>query len=69
MGEVYYLNRNWRFNDCFEGSFLIEPMSTGKPVEIPHIFHETSYNYINKDKLRAKCALLPERNGGAKGFF
>ena len=55
MRRRLYLNRNWKFTDSFVGSMLIEPMSDGETVELPHTFAESSFNYVNSDKLRAQC--------------
>lgn len=55
MRERYYINRNWKFSDSFEGSLLIEPMKNGTIVELPHTFEYTPYNYIDKARMNVQC--------------
>lgn len=55
MHLKYYLNREWRFTDSFEGSLLIEPMKKGELVNLPHTISTTGYNYIDFQSQRAQC--------------
>ena len=49
MAERIYLNDDWMFGECFDGSMLgAKPDVTDmKPVRIPHTVKETPFHYFD----------------------
>ena len=48
MAQRIYLDRKWRFNECFDEQMIDIPMKESQLISIPHTVKETPFSYFDE---------------------